>query len=100
MIYSKYHSIEEIKQAIHPIAFYSRELQEMKSNVQKKWIVAGLCPFHEDRHTGSFYIHSQTGSFICHSCGTKGKDIIAFLERRYQLTFKEAIEKLINEWRM
>ena len=45
-------------------------------------------------------LKSGAGSFICHSCGTKGKDIIAFLERRYQLTFKEAIEKLINEWRM
>lgn len=100
MIYPNYHSVEDIKQAIHPIAFYSRELQGVRSNVNKKWIMAGLCPFHEDRHIGSFYINLQTGSFICHSCGNKGKDIIAFLEKRYQLTFKEAIQKLISEWRV
>lgn len=54
MIYSKYQSTDHLKRKINPIDFYTQELQEARINVRKKWAIAGLCPFHEDRHVGSF----------------------------------------------
>ena len=96
---SKYQSTDDLKRTINPIDFYTQELQEARINVRKKWAIAGLCPFHEDRRIGSFYINTETGGFICHSCGNKGGDIIAFVRMKYQLPFKEAVQKLINEWR-
>lgn len=98
MNYSKYQSIDDLKRTVNPIDFYAQELQEPRLNIRKKWAIAGLCPFHEDRRVGSFYINTETGSFICHSCGNKGGDIIAFVERKYQLPFREAFQKLITEW--
>lgn len=95
---SKYLSTDDIKRAINPIDFYAQDLQEPRLNIIKKWVIAGLCPFHDDRRLGSFYINTETGGFICYSCGNKGGDIIAFIEKKYQIPFKEAVQKLINEW--
>lgn len=32
----------------------------------------GPCPFHDEKTTGAFYMHLDTGLFICHSCGARG----------------------------
>lgn len=94
----KWLSSDEIKQAICPTGFYSKELDQLKVNAGKKWINGGLCPFHADTSAGSFYINASTGSFKCYSCGAYGKDIIAFVVKKYSLSFREALEKLVEEW--
>jgi DNA primase len=34
------------------------------------------------------------GGFFCFSCGEKGGDVVAFVQRRYNLTFPEALKRL------
>jgi len=35
----------------------------------------GLCPFHNDKHIGSFVVNGNTGKFACYACGVKGDNI-------------------------
>ena len=63
-----------------------------------EWVEAGLCPFHEDRSAGSFWIRLENGAYNCFSCGAKGGDIIAFTMEKHRLTFYEALLQLANEW--
>ena len=89
-----------IKATIDPIDFYAAEGQEIKTRGGSPWKQGGLCPFHEDRHAGSFYIHSISGGYCCFSCGAKGGDIINFTQNKYGLGFGDALRKLANEWRV
>lgn len=91
---------ERIKEQIDPIDFYQFEGQEVSTRGRSDWKVGGLCPFHADRYAGSFYIHEISGAFHCFSCEAKGSDIIAFVQKKYDLDFQEAINKLIQEWRV
>jgi len=93
-------SPSRIKQSIDPISFYFDELGISPSSSGIGWYVAGLCPFHEDKHEGSFRVNFSSGSFICFACGSKGGDIIAFTQRRYELSFSEAMHQLSKEWRV
>lgn len=40
----------------------------------------------------------DTGAFVCFSCGAKGGDIIAFIQQRDGLSFRDAVEKIADEW--
>jgi DNA primase len=91
---------EQLKDSIEPIAFYQQEGQEIRTAGSREWKVGGLCPFHEDRFVGSFYINATTGSFKCFSCGESGGDIIAFAQLKYNIGFSEAVVKLRREWRV
>ena len=90
-----------IKSNIDPYAFYLLE-QNLSSygNRSINWVVAGLCPFHNDKRPGSFKIHLETGAFKCWSCGASGSDVIDFIKKRDDLSFLEALEKLSNNWRV
>ena len=48
------------------------------------------CCFHEDTQP-SLRINLNFGGFHCFGCGEKGGDIVAFHQRRYHLTFIEAV---------
>lgn len=74
----------------HIAEFYMQELPSVDV-ARHGWIDGGLCPFHEDKRSGSFKINLETGGFICFSCQTKGGDIVSFNMKRYDLTFREAI---------
>lgn len=87
---------EEIKDRIHPIDFYHIEQGRLRKH-HGKWAEAGLCPFHDDRSPGSFFINLQNGAYKCFSCDASGGDIIAFVMHKYQLSFKEALGWLANE---
>lgn len=52
------------------------------------------CPFHNER-TASMKIYSHKGGYYCFGCGANG-DVITFVQQYFNLNFKEAIEK-INE---
>ena len=52
----------------------------------------GLCPFHEEK-TASFGVSREAGLFHCFGCGAGG-DVIGFVCRFHQISFREAIERL------
>ncbi len=91
-------SLHNVKTFISPVDFYRSELPAMPAPRGGGWRDGGLCPFHPDRHAGSFRVNLLTGAFTCFSCGNKGGDIIAFIQQRDGLSFPEAVQKLSNEW--
>ena len=52
----------------------------------------GLCPFHNEK-TPSFTVFPATKSFYCFGCGAGG-DVITFIMRAENLTYREAVEHL------
>ena len=99
--YSYNQDASKIKEWISPHDFYMREqVLDRLGHKSGKWAIAGLCPFHEDSSVGSFKINCENGAFICFSCGEKGGDIIAYVRKKYDLSFRESLEKLSNEWRV
>lgn len=90
-------SADRVKQAIRAEDFYRYELPNATLR-RHAWTKAGLCPFHEDRREGSFYIHRKSGAYRCFACGAKGGDIIDYIRERYGLSFLEALLKLCDEW--
>jgi CHC2 zinc finger len=50
----------------------------------------GCCPFHDDK-TGSFKVYAD--GYHCFGCGAHG-DVIDFVQRKYELTFKQALRHL------
>jgi DNA primase len=52
----------------------------------------GLCPFHAER-TPSFGVSRDAGLFHCFGCGAGG-DVIRFVERTQQVSFREAVRRL------
>ena len=85
---------ERLKKSIDPIAFYQQEGQEIRTAGSREWKTGGLCPFHEDKSAGSFYINASTGAFKCFACGAKGADIIAYVMQRDGIPFVEALDVL------
>lgn len=52
-----------------------------------------LCPFHEDRHLGSFKISEKRNTYTCFSCGAHGGPI-DFLMQHERLTYPDALRWL------
>ncbi len=52
----------------------------------------GLCPFHQEK-TASFGVSREAGLFHCFGCGVGG-DVIGFLVRFHQVSFREALQRL------
>ena len=89
--------IDFIKEQISPLDFYEQELS-FATLIMPKWNDGGLCPFHQDKKPGSFFVNLETGAFKCHSCEVGGGDIIAFTMEVYGLTFPEALARLAEDW--
>lgn len=53
----------------------------------------GYCPFHDDRHVGSFVVYPKKQCFKCFSCGAKG-GVVEFLKMHEHLSFPDAIRYL------
>ncbi len=56
----------------------------------------GLCPFHSEK-TPSFSVSQDKQFFTCFGCGEKG-DVIEFVKKYYNLEFREALEKLADQY--
>lgn len=56
--------------------------------------LVGQCPFHEDEHP-SFAVYPETRSFYCFGCNAGG-DVIDFVRRADNLSFRDALERLSN----
>ena len=52
-----------------------------------------LCPFHADKHLGSFKVSPRKNIYMCFSCGASG-DSVEFLMRHEGLSFPDAIRWL------
>ncbi len=55
----------------------------------------GLCPFHDER-TPSFQVTPSRGLYYCFGCG-EGGDAISFLQKKENLSFVEAVERLADQ---
>lgn len=53
----------------------------------------GLCPFHEDRHVGSFVVYPAKNCYRCFSCDAKG-GVIDFLMDNQKMSYPDAIRWL------
>jgi DNA primase len=102
IMFRKHHliDVQQLKFSIDIKSFYENELGiTLKTHSTKPWSLAGLCPFHADKQSGSFYVNLNTGAYKCFSCGMGGGDVIDFLCKRHQLSFKEAFSQLSPAWR-
>lgn len=86
---------ERIARSVDPAAYYSRHLDKLTAPNGSGWASA-LCPFHEDHHP-SLSVHIvEGGGYCCHTCGAKGRDVVAFHMARTGLPFKEAVRDLLG----
>lgn len=89
---------QKLKAAISPVDFYRYELPDMPQTSRQGWVDGGLCPFHADKHTGSFRVNLESGAYRCFSCDAKGGDILSFLQARDGVSFPEALKRISQEW--
>jgi DNA primase len=54
-----------------------------------------LCPFHSER-SPSFVIYPETGSWRCFGSCAEGGDVISFMMKQENISFREALENLAN----
>ena len=55
-----------------------------------------LCPFHDEK-TGSLAVDEKEQLFKCFGCDVAG-DVIRYVELKFNLSFKEAVEKLAKDF--
>lgn len=56
-----------------------------------------LCPFHDDRHIGSFVVHPAGNCYRCFSCDAKGGPV-DFLMNYAKMTYPDALMYLANKY--
>jgi DNA primase len=91
------YSYDGIRDEVDPAYFYNCELG-IKLDTSRDWQAAGLCPFHDDHHAGSFRVSLRSGAFFCHACQASGGSVIDFLKERYRISFREAVQRLRKDW--
>ncbi len=85
-------TVDEIKNRCNIVDVIGRVVQLKRAGSNFK----GRCPFHNEK-TPSFVVSETKQIFTCFGCGATG-DVIAFVEKYYQLDFMQAVEKLANEY--
>ena len=85
-------AVEEIKSRCNIVDVIGRVVPLKKAGSNYK----GICPFHNEK-TSSFIVSEQKQIFTCFGCGATG-DVIAFVQKYYNLDFLDAIERLANEY--
>ena len=81
-----------IKNKVELLALIGRYVELEQAG--KEW--RGLCPFHPDQKTKSFYVNPEKGLWHCFGCGASG-DAITFLQKIENLSFKETLTQLEEE---
>lgn len=84
--------VDDIKSRCNIVDVIGRHVALKKTGSNYK----GVCPFHNEK-TPSFVVSETKQIFTCFGCGASG-DVIAFVEKYYNLDFQGAIEKLATEY--
>lgn len=66
-------------------------------NKKDRRYIYGLCPFHDDRHLGSFVVDTIKQRATCYPCN-KSWDAVAFLMEHENMTYPEALSWLANRY--
>lgn len=84
-------TIDEIHSKVDIVEFIGRyvKLKKQGSNF------VGLCPFHQEK-TPSFVVSPSKQLYHCFGCGASG-DVVTFLMRIENLSFKEALTQIAKE---
>ena len=82
-------TIRRIKEAADIVDVVGDFVKLKKSGVR----YLGLCPFHDDRHIGSFVVYPKGNVFKCFKCDAKGGPV-EFIMKHENLTFPDAIRWL------
>lgn len=89
----KFVDIDSILNKINYSTFYQKHIPAFNANGKKQ--VSCLCPLHPEKEP-SFSVNLKTGLYNCFSnCG--GGNAIQFIERLYNISFKEALDKIKTE---
>ncbi|MDO5301705.1 MAG: DNA primase [Tissierellia bacterium] len=84
--------IEEVKERADIVELISRDTPLKRAGSSYK----GLCPFHNEK-TPSFSVQQDRGYYHCFGCGESG-DVITYVQKRENLGFLEAVEKLARDY--
>jgi hypothetical protein len=79
-----------------PEVFYRHELTIMGRPNRAGWASATCCFHAPDKHP-SLRVNLRVGNFVCWSCGTRGGDVIDFVQKRDGVDFVTAA-KMLNCW--
>ena len=91
-------TIQKIKDANDIVDVISEDIELKK--VGNKY--EGLCPFHKE-DSPSFKVYPDTQSFYCFGCGAgkrSGSDVIAYIMKKKQLEWDDAIAYLVKRANM
>jgi DNA primase len=83
--------VDRVKQLSDIMSVIGRHIDLKQSGSSLK----GICPFHNEK-TPSFHVFPGTGTWHCFGCGAGG-DVITFVMRYGNLTFREALEELADQ---
>ena len=86
-------TIQRVKDSARILDVVSDYTRLKKSGVEYD----GLCPFHDDRHTGSFKVNPNKNIATCFSCN-KTWDPIEFIRDKEGLTYIDAIRYLAKKF--
>lgn len=84
--------VDEIKSRCNIVDVIGRVVPLKKAGSNYK----GVCPFHNEK-TPSFVVSETKQIFTCFGCGATG-DVLAFVQRYYNLEFRGAVEMLAKEY--
>lgn len=79
----------EIKKKVNSIPIKEIAAWVFDEPNPKRW----LCPFHDDRHPGSFKIFGRENKFKCFACGEFGNGV-DLVEKVFNCSWKEAIVRI------
>ncbi|MDO4177322.1 MAG: DNA primase, partial [Bacillota bacterium] len=89
---SKVDIVEEIKNRCNIADVIGRVVTLKKAGSTLK----GLCPFHKEK-TPSFVVYESSQRYKCFGCN-EGGDVFNFVQKYYNLDFREAVEMLAKEY--
>lgn len=89
---SKVDIVEEIRSRCNIADVIGRVVTLKKAGSTLK----GLCPFHKEK-TPSFVVYESSQRYKCFGCN-EGGDVFNFVQKYYNLDFREAVEMLAKEY--
>ena len=85
-------TVDTIKSRVNIVDVIGQVVQLKRAGSNYK----GVCPFHNEK-TPSFVVSEEKQIFTCFGCGESG-DVISFVEKYYNLEFKEAVTKIAKAY--